>query len=152
MVLVYLAGPMTGIEGLNKALFHHAAGMLEHPGIKVINPANIEDDGVEYESLVRVGEFHATIADYTVMLPGWEESTGATREKAAAETAGKMVVLWEYVESRFYTLPEKVLEYAMHPMPAFKTAVELPKKGFKRQFKHDRHGAGFKPVFRRGWR
>lgn len=82
--IMYLAGPMTGLEGLNKDEFHAAACFYRAQGLGVINPAEIDDDGVDYETLVRIGEFHATVCDVIALLPGWERSVGARREVRAA--------------------------------------------------------------------
>jgi Domain of unknown function (DUF4406) len=99
---VYLAGPMSGIEGHNWPLFDHVAEQLKQQGYDVLNPANVTRD--LYGSLEVVlsmppkNQLHATRlllatelswiclnAKKVFLLPGWEKSRGARAEHAAAQ-------------------------------------------------------------------
>lgn len=94
---IYLSGPMTGYKGLNYTIFLAAEKRLEALGHEVYNPARWE----EYEARE---EFNLTDAfcDYTrhiirdadavVLLPRWEESPGATAERALALAVRKPAI------------------------------------------------------------
>jgi len=100
MKKVYLAGPMSGHENLNMTAFDLAADALRGQGHFVFSPADFirENGGEETPSARRLGLgvdlswicFHA---DAVALLPGWQESRGATAERAAALAIGLEV--WE---------------------------------------------------------
>ena len=101
---VYLAGPMRGIADFNYPAFHAAAAKLRAEGHTVFNPAErdievhghdicrgsmlIEEIEKKGFSLRRaLGEDLSWIcaeADCVALLPGWEGSSGAIAELAAA--------------------------------------------------------------------
>lgn len=100
---VYLAGPMASAGGnYNIPLFDHVAERLRSTGkCEVFSPAEyaIEQIG-SLEKLMALGKIEMARfrrnalkyeinwimdrADYVLMLPGWERSTGATAERAVA--------------------------------------------------------------------
>jgi Domain of unknown function (DUF4406) len=99
----YIAGPMASAGGnYNIPLFDHVAERLRSTGrCEVFNPAEyaIEQIG-SLEKLMALGKIEMARrrreflkyeinwimdkADYVLMLPGWERSTGATAERAVA--------------------------------------------------------------------
>lgn len=86
---VYIAGPMTGIEGLNYPAFDAAADELRARGHEPINPARrgIEPDWT-WVDYMRHAIRDVTNAEAIHLLPGWESSRGATLEAHIADALG----------------------------------------------------------------
>ena len=115
---IYVAGPMRGIPEFNFPAFYAAAAKLEAEGHEVFNPAarDNEKHGTDIsvgnatgdESLATaqhgfnlreaLGADLAWIcaeADAIGLLPGWENSKGATAERATAVALGLQVLILE---------------------------------------------------------
>ena len=89
--VVYLAGPMTGIEGYNRELFSEVAQWLENEfWCRVINPGLLPL-GLDENAYMPICMEMIRAADAIVLLPGWEQSKGAMLEKHFAEYLGKRV-------------------------------------------------------------
>ena len=80
---VYISGPMTGLPGYNRPAFHAAARRLAALGHVPLNPALLPE-GLEYDEYLAVDLAMVAIADTILLLPGWENSTGAAYELEAA--------------------------------------------------------------------
>lgn len=98
---IYLSGPMTGLPELNYPAFCNAAKHLR--GIdtvhEVYNPAEWEthnNNGVFDLKLAFQDYCHYIIwkATHVLVLPGWENSPGATAETALAKAIGKPVLAY----------------------------------------------------------
>jgi hypothetical protein len=111
MTTIYLAGPMRGYEDFNFPAFDAAAKALRAGGWTVLSPAERDRehgfdetrntlDGFDLEAAMThdLG-WIVNDADGIVLLPGWEESTGAKIERLVAETCGKQVWLYHENES-----------------------------------------------------
>lgn len=95
---VYLAGPMRGIEEYNFPAFHSAAADLRERGYTVWSPAerDEEQDGFDPKTDEAKPMLHymrhdlpaVLDADLVVVLPGWQNSTGARLEVHVAEQCG----------------------------------------------------------------
>lgn len=87
-VIVYLSGPMSGIEGFNYAAFDRWAETLRAEGYDVINPAENFDGADTHpegrKAFMRLDIEHVLRADAIVVLPGWQRSKGALLEVAIA--------------------------------------------------------------------
>lgn len=102
MIKVYIAGPMRDIPEFNFPTFHAAARRLRELGYHVFSPAEfdtmfspvIEDpsgrveahpihDYIRRDTHVIINELKPP-KDGIVLLPGWENSKGATAERALA--------------------------------------------------------------------
>jgi hypothetical protein len=90
---LYLAGPMTGIEGFNYPAFNAMADRLRAAGYEVENPADhgtvegaVWADYMAYD-LTRLG-----LCGMIALLPGWDLSQGARLEVMIAEHLGMRIV------------------------------------------------------------
>ncbi len=79
---IYLAGPMAGLPDHNFPLFNRVARRLRDDGYEVFNPAENDDGGVR-----RARAFYMRLdipalmrSDAVALLPGWEQSRGASLE------------------------------------------------------------------------
>ena len=96
MSRVYLSGPMTGLPGLNFPAFNAAAAHLRLLGVEVVNPAEINVDGVKtWESCMRADIKALCDCDTIALLPGWEKSSGAHLELHIAHRTGMVVKTFE---------------------------------------------------------
>ena len=85
--VAYIAGPMTGIQGKNRAAFCEAQAELEKRGYLVLNPAMLPD-GMDGEKYMPICLAMVQQADVVWLLPGWENSNGARIEQQMAEYQG----------------------------------------------------------------
>jgi hypothetical protein len=113
---VYLAGPMTGYPDLNRAGFQAAAAQLRAQGHEPVNPHDLpprQHEGVCPDSYSVSDDGHSAACylrpclaallgcEEVRLLPGWESSTGACRERAVAVWSGIPVTLFD--EARYGT-------------------------------------------------
>lgn len=90
--LVYVAGPMTGIADFNFPAFNAAADRLLNNGYEVINPADNDNgdpeqartSGTPWEDYMRKDIADLIEADAIAVLPGWQNSKGASLEVTVA--------------------------------------------------------------------
>lgn len=81
-MIVYIAGPMTGIEHWNHPAFHAAAAEVRGRGFVAVNPAEgiggdtTQDRGV----YMRIALHNLLACDAIYMLSGWRSSAGARLE------------------------------------------------------------------------
>lgn len=101
---VYVAGPMTGLPDYNRPAFNHAAAQLREAGYQVFNPAGngVATDAPwhhhmrrDISELVKCGR--------VALLPGWEDSVGATLEHHIAHRLSMQVM---YVEQWLDIAPQ----------------------------------------------
>ena len=90
-MIVYIAGPMTGLEDNNKPAFWEAEDVLGRLGYKCLNPASLPD-GLDAEKYMPICLAMLDAADAVALLDGWERSKGAAIEEAYARYQGKRVV------------------------------------------------------------
>lgn len=115
---VYIGGPMRGLPQFNFPAFDSLAAWLRRIGWDVANPAEhdravigqdiletapgyaegdigtwVEATGFSFADAMRWDLNEVLKRDGIVLLPGWENSTGARYERAVAEAAGKQVWL-----------------------------------------------------------
>lgn len=89
----YLAGPMTGLPDLNFPLFHAEAARLRQEGHQVINPAEINaDPNMGWEACMRADIAQLVTCQAIALLPGWQDSRGATLEHHIATQLGMQVI------------------------------------------------------------
>lgn len=103
----YLAGPMRNHFRYNFPAFDAAAADLRSQGLSVVNPAEIDrhngfdpvtlPDDWDWRELPKDLDLRQTVrndlialvtCDSIHLLPGWQDSKGATAERAVAEWVG----------------------------------------------------------------
>lgn len=103
---VYIAGPMAGIPEFNYPKFFDAEDALMSAGFSTVNPAAMQDEGLDQDRLFEVNEVDATVGplaraaylkrdiealagcDAIALLDEWEESVGANVELFTAHAIG----------------------------------------------------------------
>ena len=90
---IYIAGPMTGIKDYNFPAFHAAAERLRSCGFTVVNPAEITPEFGHPWSYYMRRDIPELVKCQTIyLLPGWENSKGATLERHIAERLGMHII------------------------------------------------------------
>ncbi len=84
---------MTGLPDLNFPAFHAEAKRLRALGFEVVNPAEINTDpAAKWEDCLRK-DIRAMMDCCTIsLLPGWQQSRGATLEAHIARALGFEVI------------------------------------------------------------
>lgn len=98
---IYLSGPMTGYPDHNYPLFNRVAAELRALGHYVFNPAEYPHDGPPdafplREAFAAYCSFICLSADMVMLLPGWQESSGAQAEQMLASRLG--IDCLEYID------------------------------------------------------
>lgn len=91
-MVVFISGPMSGIEGLNKEAFNKAEELLRSVGFIVLNPA-VLPEGLPEEKYMPICMSMIDAADYIFLLPGWASSMGSTAEYYYASKQSKHVLV-----------------------------------------------------------
>lgn len=86
-MIVYIAGPMTGLPDLNYPAFNAAEEALTAAGHAVLNPAR---NGTivgsnAWQQYMRLSIAQVLQAEAVALLPGWVNSRGATLERRIAK-------------------------------------------------------------------
>ena len=89
-MIVYLAGPITGVEGYEKQ-FQEAKQQLEGQGHIVLDPSVLPKGLGDCDQYMRLCLPMIDMADSVAMLPGWKNSLGACREWGYATALDKLV-------------------------------------------------------------
>lgn len=94
LLTVYIAGPMSGYPEYNYPAFHRKEEELASKGYRVINPARNFDGRIDlpYSNYLRKAVENVLEVDMVALLPGWEQSAGATLEVAVALALDLLVV------------------------------------------------------------
>lgn len=98
-MMVYIAGPMTGLPDHGRVAFSRAENKLTGLGYTVISPAWMSD-GLPRKSYLPICMAMIDQCDAIVLLDGWEQSKGAGIEKGYAEYCGKAVYELEQLLGR----------------------------------------------------
>lgn len=93
MKTIYISGPMTGIENLNREAFERAEKKIQEMGHIALNPHRFPELESYEDYLLLDLEMIAMAADAIALLPGWENSPGAKKELAAAISLGLEILL-----------------------------------------------------------
>lgn len=105
--VVYVAGPVTGIADDNRPAFEHAREqLLAMDELEVVTiPHDFVPSNYDHERAMRVClDYLVREADAVVLLPGWENSRGASLERDVAEQLGIPTMTVDQVESYVNTI------------------------------------------------
>ena len=90
---VYLAGPMRGIEDLNRPKFAAYSEQLRADGNEVFNPAAANLEGMPLGRIMAyVLCWLCEEAEAIALIPGWRKSGGAVIEFMVAKYLGLRIV------------------------------------------------------------
>lgn len=94
---IYVAGPVTGVEGLNLPAFEDAARALEEAGFRAMIPHRFVPGGADHERAMRMTLLWLlSHADGVCILDGWAHSRGAQVEVDVAMAVGLKVGALRY--------------------------------------------------------
>src|SRR5690625_886848 len=88
---IYISGPMTGINDLNRPLFNSVATELRDMGYDVVNPVELCPPGMGWSDCMRRDISALMECDSILLLPGWMDSKGARLERHIAVQLGMQV-------------------------------------------------------------
>lgn len=88
--VAYISGPITGVENYKEA-FNKAKKHLEELGYIVLSPTS-NPAGLSNAQYMRIDFAMIDAAHVVYFLPGWQNSRGATLERAYCEYIGKEVI------------------------------------------------------------
>lgn len=85
---LYVIGPVTGREDLNRKAFEDAKEMLEQAGYDVLIPHDVVPPDYDYARAMRTSIVTMLGCDGAAFLPDWDESRGAKLEREVAIAGG----------------------------------------------------------------
>jgi len=112
MLVVYVAGCMSGVENSNREWFEYIVAKLRRRGYAVIPPVEIENPGydyggADYEDFLRADIEQALVRCNAIVLgPGWTRSRGARDEFGYAAATGKFIFFWNQEDERMIRMDE----------------------------------------------
>ena len=113
---IYIAGPMTGLPDNNYSAFHDAAARLRKRAWHVENPAENPTPHVDatcsWTAYMRMGVSQLMTCHAIYLLPGWQQSKGASLEYMVAQQLG--LVIYEHA-TQSDVLQEHLQQLASKP-------------------------------------
>lgn len=96
MIILYVAGPTTGLPDHNRPAFYAAAAALRSAGYAVLNPADTSGpEDAPWLWWMRQALHQLANAEGVATLPDWERSRGASLEVYVATALGLPVLTVE---------------------------------------------------------
>ena len=135
---LYVIGPVTGRENLNREAFEDARAKLEQAGYMVWTPHDIVPPDADHEDAMRLSIRTLLHLDGVAMLDGWDESQGALLENRVATACGleaHCVGAWQLMAG---VLPENDKLARGNRKPALRRRSSAIKRGSGRA--HPPHG------------
>ncbi|PWJ81534.1 uncharacterized protein DUF4406 [Pseudaminobacter salicylatoxidans] len=109
--VIYLSGPISGMPEKNHTLFMSVATALRAEGHEVYNPREFcWTEGVfpKRRAFAEYCDFICNRADTIVLLPGWQDSKGATTERGLADNCGLEIIEWALWKSEHLPIIDDV--------------------------------------------
>lgn len=146
---IYISGKMSGVENWNFPLFFERDEQIRALGYGVINPAKNDGETLE-EALASAGTSDAPAneweyyikkdvkklmdADAICVLPGWQNSKGATLEVKLGQTLGLPICIYEERDGKIGLFPRvEVIGISGYARSGKDTAAEVLKEyGYQR--------------------
>lgn len=94
-MIAYIAGPIKGNKNYRK-IFNEAERIIREKGFIPLNPANLPE-GMPEEKYMPICLSMLEAADAIVLLPGYDESRGATIEEYYAHYQHKLIVPYKSI-------------------------------------------------------
>lgn len=101
----FISGPMSGHDDFNYPAFHEAGDYLKKHGHRFLSPAHgrfgtprqapAPHEVKPWEYYMRQSLKQLLFCDVILMLPGWENSMGATMEKNIAQDLKMPIEYWK---------------------------------------------------------
>lgn len=93
VLTIYVSGPMSGKLQHNFPAFNQATEHLRNLGHTVINPAEINTEpGTPWSDCMRNDIREMMVCDTVAVLPGWQESKGASLEVYIGKALGMNIL------------------------------------------------------------
>ena len=89
---VYISGPMTGIENLNRHAFAWGEAQVISADLTPVNPHTLCDPSWDWHRCMRADVTALCACDALLLLPVWEKSNGAQLELHIAHRLGLVVL------------------------------------------------------------
>jgi hypothetical protein len=127
---VYVAGPMSGLADMNYPAFNDAAARLRAKGWHVENPAENPDPHVDaschWTAYMRMGISQLMTCHAIYLLPGWQQSKGASLEYLIAQRLGLQVMHHHQQEDVLQEWLSDLVESAPAMTPATTAPTPTP--------------------------
>ena len=88
-MVIYIAGPMTGLPAYNRDAFMEAAALMTAAGHTVLNPAVLPTTLADH-AYMPICTAMIDAADAIYLLDGWQKSIGARAERLYAKRQRKL--------------------------------------------------------------
>lgn len=88
---IYIAGPVSGLQGLNRTAFDTARERLQSLGYTPLIPHWFVPRDTTWKDAMRLSIETLVKCDGVALLDGWQESRGATLERDLAKQLGMEV-------------------------------------------------------------
>lgn len=102
-MVIYIAGPMTGLPEYNRPAFHAAAALIEASGHTALNPAMLPAN-LPDRAYMPICTAMLEAAEGIYLLEGWEKSVGARAERLYARRQGLAEIFEKDVKHRIKIL------------------------------------------------
>ena len=91
---LYVVGPVTGVEGLNREEFERVRGELARAGYAARIPHDYVPRDYGWEAAMRASVTAMLRCDGVALLDGWRASRGARIERDLAKSIGILCAEW----------------------------------------------------------
>lgn len=94
----YLAGPMTGLPNYNREAFEEETSRLHNLGYDIVSPAEINLEDASWCECLRKDLRAMLDCQGIILMPGWQESRGASLECYVASALEMRILNCEFIK------------------------------------------------------